>query len=142
MAHGAGERSRYSLVTPQHFLIREIACVRRDHVSTAATHAQRLPSFDGDNPSQPCTVIVGELCARETLGLRPASTKRLEDGRRLPRDLDTALRQLVLGLQPHALRVEHRQEVVRAELVSLPGEIGGRARRASRQVQVTEAYRS
>ena len=36
-------------------------------------------SFDIDNPSQSFTVIVGELRARETFRLRPASAERLED---------------------------------------------------------------
>ena len=35
------------------------------------------------------------------------------------RDLDTALRQSVFGIETHALRVEHGQEVVGAKLESL-----------------------
>jgi pimeloyl-ACP methyl ester carboxylesterase len=35
--------------------------------------------FDLDNPAQPCGVVIGELCAGETLGLRPTTAEGLED---------------------------------------------------------------
>src|SRR5215510_6475506 len=100
----------------------------------------RWRSRDLDNPSQSCSVVIGELCARETFGLRPPSAERLEDGRGLTRDLDTALRQSVLRIEPHALGVEHGEKIVDAKLVALPGEIGGRPRGPGRQIEVTEAF--
>ena len=88
---------------------------------------------------QPCGIVIAELCAGETLGLRPPSAERFEDGCGLPRDLDAALRQSVFGIKTHALGVEHSQEVVRAKLESLSGEIGSGACGPRRQFQMHKA---
>ena len=123
------------------FLIRP-SCVQIRLCTASRPSAIRLLPSDIEDPSQSFTIIVGELCGGETFGLRPPSAERFEDRCRLTCDLDSALRQSVFGIQTHALRVEHRQEVVGAELKSLPGEIGGGARRPSRQIQMTKRSRS
>src|SRR5262245_2076136 len=93
-----------------------------------------------DNPLQPCSVIILELCAGETFRLRPASTQRFEHGRGQPRNLDATLRQSVFRFQTNALGVEDGQEVVHAELEALTSEISRCARRLSCQIEMSEAF--
>src|SRR5688572_409009 len=99
---------------------------------------RRSLSSDVDNRSQACGIIVDKLCAGLTLGFGPSAAERFEDQRRQARRLDAALHKAIFRIETHALRVEHGQKVVRAELESLPREIGGGARRARRQFQMTE----
>ena len=70
------------------------------------------------------------------------TAERFENRGGLTCDLNWGFCQFILSLQPHTFGVEHCAEAFDAELVALARQTGGRARRAGRDIEMSERSRS